>query len=63
MKRHQSLTVDDWNRIAKVLRDCLFAQQSDGAASLSGADKAKSGRNRIVSTERNVKKPFHEIGL
>jgi len=48
MKRHQSLTVDDWNRIAKVLRDCLFAQQSDGAASLSGADKAKSGRNSIV---------------
>lgn len=63
MKRHQSLTVDDWNRIAKVLRDCLFAQQSDGAASLSGGDKAKSGWNGILSTKRNVKKPFHEIGL
>ena len=63
MKRHQSLTVDDCNPIAKALRDCLFPQQSDGAASLSGADKAKSGWNSILSTEINVKKPFHEIGL
>ena len=48
MKRHQSLTVDDLNRIAKALPDCLFAQQSDGAASLSGADKAKSGWNSVL---------------
>ena len=55
MKRHQSLTVDDWNRIAKALRDRLFAQQSDDAASLSGDDKATSGWNSILGTESNVK--------